>query len=104
VSLDHKNIQLLIAHKEQELKTLKEEWRDASCYPGDTDYEYLAVLYPIIAGLEREITRFRELAANEYEGELYFLPHVRQLLNGEFHRQEMHIDIISSLSHPRLPE
>ncbi len=89
---DHNNIQLLIAHKEQELKTLKEEWKKASHHPADTDYEYLALLYPIIDGLEREISRFRELAANEYAGELYFEPHIRQLLKGECQRLEIHIE------------
>lgn len=92
MSPDHKNIKLLIDHKEQELKTLKEEWRKASWHPQDTDYEYLALLYPIIAELEHEIARFRELAGNEYSGELYFPEYIRQILNGECHRLEMHIE------------
>lgn len=90
---DQKNIHLLIAQKLQELKTLKEEWKEASLYPGDTDYEYLALLYPIITDTGRELDKFMKLATNNYAGELHFPIYIRQLLNNECHSLEIHVEL-----------
>ncbi|MCF6407170.1 hypothetical protein L3C95_30015 [Chitinophaga filiformis] len=90
---DQKNIHQLIAYKLQELNTLKEEWKGATRYSGDMDYEYLALLYPIIAETEREISKFMKLATNEYAGELHFPAYIRQLLSNECYRLEIHIDM-----------
>jgi hypothetical protein len=93
VSPDQKDIQLLIAHKIQELKTLKEEWKEASSIPEDTDYQYLSVLYPVIAETERELGKFMKLATNEYAGEQYFPVYIQQLLAGECRGLEVHVEL-----------
>ena len=90
---DQKKIQLIIAQKIQEMKTLKEQWKEASLHPADTDYEYLALLYPIITETGRELDKFMKLATNEYAGESHFPIYIRQLQKNECQRLEIHVEL-----------
>ena len=87
-------IDLLINEKRAELRILEAEIYEALKYPGDRDYEYAALLYPLIGGLLQEIVKLEALALRpdppSGEG---FEARVWQLLTGPYRSLEIWISI-----------
>jgi hypothetical protein len=83
-------IDLLIKELRAELGMLEAEMCEALRFPGDRDYEYAALLSPLIGGLQREITKLETLAIcpDPTSGE-GFEARVWQLLNGPYRSLEV---------------
>jgi hypothetical protein len=87
-------IDLLLDEKRAELKTLDNEMYEALRYPGDRDYGYAALLYPLIGGLQREIRKLETLARlSEPPVEERFEARVWHLLTGQSQSLEMWVSI-----------
>jgi hypothetical protein len=85
---------LLIREKRNELNLLQHEMQDALKFPGDRDYEYVALLYPLISGLEREIEKLEALAQRpDPSSDDGFEAHVRQFLSEPYQLMEIWVDI-----------
>jgi hypothetical protein len=87
-------IDLLIEEKRGELRILETEMYEALRFPGDRDYEYAALLYPLIGGLRQEIVQLEALAlrSDPPSGE-GFEARVWQLLTGPYRSLEIWISI-----------
>lgn len=87
------NIDLIITEKKAELDLLQNEMHEALKYSGDRDYEYAALLYPLIAGLEREIKMLGTLAQRpDPTSGNGFESHFRKLLAGSFRSLEIWVE------------
>lgn len=68
--------------------------KDALKYPEDKDYEYAALLYPLIGEVEREIKKLEALEQRpDPTSDDGFEAHVRQFLAGPYRLMEIWIDI-----------
>lgn len=83
-------IDLIIKEKRAELNLLQHEMDEALRFAGDRDYEYAALLYPLIGGLEREIEKFVALSQrpDPVSGNGFEL-HIKKLLSGPFQSLEI---------------
>lgn len=87
-------IDLIIKEKRAELATLELEKYEALKYAGDRDYAYVAILYPIMSMVEREIAKFEKLkhrpdppASEGFEAQVW------QMLKGPFQSLEIWVEI-----------
>jgi hypothetical protein len=90
------NIDLILKEKQAELELLKSEMKDALGVQGDVDFEYAALIYPLIGEIQREIRYFNYLegignpvAVNS------FVSYLQRLLAEEWSSLHIAIDIRS---------
>jgi hypothetical protein len=85
-------LDILIQEKEAELKNLRQEWEETFRFAGDIDFEYAALLYPIIGQVARDIDRLKALQyVSETGTEGSFPSYIEQLLTAQWRSLEIQV-------------